>query len=175
MKDKFILNDCNYIKSNNFDERDKKVLIDTIILHCISLPEGKYDNDNVIEFFTNKLDYNKHPSFDDLRDLKVSSHLFIRRSGEIIQFVPFNKRAWHAGKSHYKGRSNYNDFSIGIELEGSVEDSYTNEQYNKLKNCILLLKELFPSIQDNNILGHSDIAPGRKKDPGLNFSWERIL
>tara|TARA_B100000925_G_C21745255_1_gene361033 strand:- start:31 stop:558 length:528 start_codon:yes stop_codon:yes gene_type:complete len=175
MKDKFILNDCNYIKSNNFDERDKKVLIDTIILHCISLPEGKYDNDNVIEFFTNKLDYNKHPSFDDLRDLKVSSHLFIRRSGEIVQFVPFNKRAWHAGKSHYKGRSNYNDFSIGIELEGSVEDSYTNEQYNKLKNCILLLKELFPSIQDNNILGHSDIAPGRKKDPGLNFSWERIL
>ena len=175
MKDKFILNDCNYIKSNNFDERDNKVLIDTIILHCISLPEGKYDNDNVIEFFTNKLDYNKHPSFDDLRDLKVSSHLFIRRSGEIVQFVPFNKRAWHAGKSHYKGRSNYNDFSIGIELEGSVEDSYTNEQYNKLKNCILLLKELFPSIQDNNILGHSDIAPGRKTDPGSNFSWEKIL
>ena len=175
MKDKFILNDCNYIKSNNFDERDNKVLIDTIILHCISLPEGKYDNDNVIEFFTNKLDYNKHPSFDDLRDLKVSSHLFIRRSGEIIQFVPFNRRAWHAGKSHYKGRSNYNDFSIGIELEGCVEDSYTNEQYNKLKNCILLLKELFPSIQDNNILGHSDIAPGRKTDPGSNFSWERIL
>ena len=175
MKDKFILNDCNYIKSNNFDERDNKVLIDTIILHCISLPEGKYDNDNVIEFFTNKLDYNKHPSFDDLRDLKVSSHLFIRRSGEIIQFVPFNRRAWHAGKSYYKGRSNYNDFSIGIELEGSVQDSYTNEQYNKLKNCILLLKELFPSIQDNNILGHSDIAPGRKTDPGLNFSWERIL
>ena len=175
MKDKFILNDCNYIKSNNFDERDNKVLIDTIILHCISLPEGIYDNDNVIEFFTNKLDYNKHPSFDDLRDLKVSSHLFIRRSGEIIQFVPFNRRAWHAGKSYYKGRSNYNDFSIGIELEGSVQDSYTNEQYNKLKNCILLLKELFPSIQDNNILGHSDIAPGRKTDPGLNFSWERIL
>tara|TARA_B100001057_G_scaffold121729_1_gene120547 strand:+ start:4793 stop:5320 length:528 start_codon:yes stop_codon:yes gene_type:complete len=175
MKDKFILNDCNYIKSNNFDERDTKVLIDTIILHCISLPEGKYDNDNVIEFFTNKLDYNKHPSFDDLRDLKVSSHLFIRRSGEIIQFVPFNKKAWHAGKSHYKGRSNYNDFSIGIELEGSVKDSYTNEQYNKLKNCIFILKELFPSIQDNNILGHSDIAPGRKTDPGSNFSWERIL
>ena len=175
MKDKFILNDCNYIKSNNSDERDTKVLIDTIILHCISLPEGKYDNDNVIEFFTNKLDYNKHPSFDDLRDLKVSSHLFIRRSGEIIQFVPFNKKAWHAGKSYYKGRSNYNDFSIGIELEGSVKDSYTNEQYNKLKICILLLKELFPSIQDNNILGHSDIAPGRKTDPGSNFSWERIL
>ena len=175
MKDKFILDGCSYIKSNNFDERDNAIVIDTIILHCISLPEGKYDNDNVIEFFTNKLNHNKHPSFDDLRDLKVSSHLFIRRSGEIIQFVPFNRRAWHAGKSYYKGRSNYNDFSIGIELEGSVQDSYTNEQYNKLKNCILLLKELFPSIQDNNILGHSDIAPGRKTDPGLNFSWERIL
>ena len=175
MKDKFILDGCSYIKSNNFDERDNAIVIDTIILHCISLPEGRYDNDNVIEFFTNKLNYNKHPSFDDLRDLKVSSHLFIRRTGEIIQFVPFDKRAWHAGKSHYKGRSNYNDFSIGIELEGSVEDYYTNEQYNKLKICILLLKELFPSIQDSNILGHNDIAPDRKTDPGPNFSWERIL
>ena len=175
MKDKFILDGCSYIKSNNFDERDNAIVIDTIILHCISLPEGRYDNDNVIEFFTNKLNYNKHPSFDDLRDLKVSSHLFIRRTGEIIQFVPFDKRAWHAGKSHYKGRSNYNDFSIGIELEGSVEDYYTNEQYDKLKICILLLKELFPSIQDSNILGHNDIAPDRKTDPGPNFSWERIL
>jgi len=175
MKDKFILDGCSYIKSNNFDERDNAIVIDTIILHCISLPEGRYDNNNVIEFFTNKLNYNKHPSFDDLRDLKVSSHLFIRRTGEIIQFVPFDKRAWHAGKSHYKGRSNYNDFSIGIELEGSIEDYYTNEQYNKLKICILLLKELFPSIQDSNILGHNDIAPDRKTDPGPNFSWERIL
>jgi len=175
MKDKFILDDCRYIESNNFDERDNNVSIDTIILHCISLPECEYDNNNVIEFFTNKLDYKKHPSFDDLRGLKVSSHIFIRRSGEIIQFVPLNKRAWHAGKSNYKGRSNFNNFSIGIELEGSVTDDYTNEQYNKLKKCILLLKDLFPSIKDSNILGHSDIAPGRKTDPGSNFSWERIL
>ena len=175
MKDKFILDDCRYIESNNFDERDNNVSIDTIILHCISLPECEYDNNNVIEFFTNKLDYKKHPSFDDLRDLKVSSHIFIRRSGEIIQFVPLNKRAWHAGKSNYKGRSNFNDFSIGIELEGSVTDDYTDEQYNNLKKCILLLKDLFPSIKDSNILGHSDIAPGRKTDPGSNFSWERIL
>ena len=175
MKDKFILDDCRYIPSNNYDERDKNVLIDTIILHCISLPECQYDNNNVIELFTNKLDHKKHPSFEDLRDLKVSSHIFIRRTGEIIQFVPFNKRAWHAGKSKYKGRSNFNDFSIGIELEGSVTDDYTNEQYNKLKKCILLLKDLFPSIKDSNILGHSDIAPGRKADPGPNFSWEKIL
>ena len=175
MKDKFILDDCRYIQSNNYDERDKNVSIDTIILHCISLPECQYDNNNVIELFTNKLDHKKHPSFDDLRDLKVSSHIFIRRTGEIIQFVPFNKRAWHAGKSKYKGRSNFNDFSIGIELEGSVTDDYTNEQYNELKKCILLLKDLFPSIKDSNILGHSDIAPGRKNDPGPNFSWEKIL
>ena len=175
MKDKFILDDCRYIPSNNYDERDKNVSIDTIILHCISLPECQYDNNNVIELFTNKLDHKKHPSFEDLRDLKVSSHIFIRRTGEIIQFVPFNKRAWHAGKSKYKGRSNFNDFSIGIELEGSVTDDYTNEQYNELKKCILLLKDLFPSIKDSNILGHSDIAPGRKTDPGSNFSWERIL
>jgi len=175
MKDKFILDDCRYIQSNNYDERDKNVSIDTIILHCISLPECQYNNDNVIELFTNKLDHTKHPSFDDLRDLKVSSHVFIRRTGEIIQFVPFNKRAWHAGKSKYKGRSNFNDFSIGIELEGSVTDDYTKEQYNELKKCILLLKDLFPSIKDSNILGHSDIAPGRKADPGPNFSWEKIL
>ncbi len=175
MKDKFILDDCRYIQSNNCDERDDNILVDTIILHCISLPECHYDNNNVIEFFTNKLDYKKHPSFDDLRDLKVSSHIFIRRSGEIIQFVPLNKRAWHAGKSNYKGRSNFNDFSIGIELEGSVTDDYTDEQYNNLKKCILLLKDLFPSIKDSNILGHSDIAPGRKTDPGSNFSWERVL
>jgi len=175
MKDKFILDDCRYIQSNNYDERDKNVSIDTIILHCISLPERRYDNNNVIELFTNKLDHKKHPSFDDLRDLKVSSHIFIRRTGEIIQFVPFNKRAWHAGKSKYKGRSNFNDFSIGIELEGSVTDDYTNEQYNELKKCILFLKDLFPSIKDSNILGHSDIAPGRKADPGPNFSWEKIL
>ena len=175
MNNKYILNDCEYIQSNNFDERNHNILIDTIILHCISLPESNYDNDNVIEFFTNRLDYDKHASFEDLRDLKVSSHIFIRRSGQIIQFVPFNKRAWHAGKSSYKGRSNFNDFSIGIELEGSVNDSFTDEQYSKLKNCILLLKELFPSIKDSNILGHSDIAPGRKTDPGSNFIWERIL
>ncbi len=175
MRDKFILDGCSYIKSDNFDERDDNILIDTIILHCISLPESQYDNNNVIEFFTNKLDCDKHPSFDDLRGLKVSSHLFIRRSGEIIQFVPFNKRAWHAGKSNYKGRSNFNNFSIGIELEGSVADNYTDAQYKNLKNCILLLKELFPSIKDSNILGHSDIAPGRKADPGSKFSWGRII
>ena len=175
MKNKFILEDCRYIESNNFDEREDDFVIDTIILHCISLPECQYDNNNVIDFFTNKLDYRKDSSFNELKNVKVSSHLFIRRSGEIIQFVPFDKRAWHAGKSSYKGRSNFNNFSIGIELEGSTKDSYTDEQYNNLKNCILFLKELFPSIKDSNILGHSDIAPGRKADPGLNFSWERIL
>ena len=175
MKNKFILDDCRYIESNNFDERDNGIIVDTIIIHCISLPECQYNNNNVIDFFTNKLDFNKHSSFDNLKDIKVSSHIFIRRSGEIIQFVPLDKRAWHAGKSNYKGRSNFNDFSIGIELEGSTIDSYTNEQYIKLKNCILLIKELFPSIKDSNILGHSDIAPGRKTDPGSSFSWERIL
>ena len=175
MKNKFILNDCRYIKSDNFDERAEGSLIDTIILHCISLPECAYDNNNVIDLFTNKLSIVKHPSFEDLRSLRVSSHIFIRRSGEIIQFIPFDKRAWHAGKSSYKGRTNFNDFSIGIELEGSVKDTYTDKQYEELKKCILFLKELFPSIQDSNILGHSDIAPDRKADPGPKFSWERIL
>ena len=175
MKNKFILDECKYIESDNYDERLVDTQIDTIIIHCISLPECEYDNDNVIALFTNKLNCDDHSSFKDLKDMKVSSHLFIRRSGEIIQFVPFDKRAWHAGKSSYKGKSNFNDFSIGIELEGSTKDAYTDKQYIKLKDCIYKLKELFPSISDSNILGHSDIAPGRKIDPGSNFKWEKIL
>ena len=129
MNNKYILNDCEYIQSNNFDERDDNILIDTIILHCISLPESNYENDNVIEFFTNRLDYDKHASFEDLRDLKVSSHIFIRRSGQIIQFVPFNKRAWHAGKSSYKGRSNFNDLLICVMM---------NEVNGRKNNAIIV-------------------------------------
>jgi AmpD protein len=106
--------------------------------------------------------------------LKVSSHLFIRRSGEVIQFVPFDKKAWHAGKSRYKERENFNDFSIGIELEGSIDDIYTEMQYQRLKIVIQELKQLYPSIEDSNILRHSDIAPDRKKDPGAHFSLDKI-
>jgi AmpD protein len=171
---KYILKKSTYIESENCDDRSADIIVDTIIIHCISLPEKEYDNDNVISFFTNKLNFDAHESFKDLEDLKVSSHLFIRRSGEVIQFVPFNKKAWHAGKSRYKERENFNEFSIGIELEGSVDDSYTDNQYDRLKIVIQELKELYPSIKDSNILRHSDIAPDRKNDPGEHFSLDRI-
>ncbi len=174
MMNKFILKKSTYIESENCSARSAGITIDTIIIHCISLPEKEYDNNYVISFFTNKLNYDAHESFKDLEQLRVSSHLFIRRSGEVIQFVPFNKEAWHAGKSNYKGRENFNEFSIGIELEGSVDDVFTDNQYHRLKIVIQELKELYPSIKDSNILRHSDIAPDRKKDPGKYFSLDRI-
>ena len=174
MMNKFILKKSTYIESENCSVRLADITIDTIIIHCISLPEKEYDNNHVISFFTNKLNYDAHESFKELEQLRVSSHLFIRRSGEVIQFVPFNKKAWHAGKSNYKGRENFNEFSIGIELEGSVDDVFTDNQYHRLKIVIQELKELYPSIKDSNILRHSDIAPNRKKDPGKYFSLDRI-
>ena len=174
MENKFILKDCEFIKSPNFDDRPTDITIDTIIIHCISLPEEEYDNDNVTSLFLNDLKESLHPSFKALDGLRVSSHILIKRDGKLIQYVPFDKRAWHAGKSEYNGRSNYNDFSIGIELHGSISDNYTNDQYSSLKNLIDELKETFPSITDSNILGHSDIAPDRKNDPGPNFIWEKI-
>ncbi len=174
MENNFILKNCEFIKSPNYDDRPINVKVDTIIIHCISLPENEYNNENVTSLFLNDLDINLHPSFEMLHELKVSSHVLIKRDGKLIQYVPFDKRAWHAGKSEYKGRSNYNDFSIGIELHGSITDNYTNDQYLSLKNLIDELKETFPSITDSNILGHSDIAPERKNDPGPNFIWEKI-
>ena len=174
MKNKYILENANFIESHNCEDRPDHSIIDSIIIHCISLPENEYNNNNVINLFTNKLDINSHDSFKELKNTKVSSHLFIKRHGELIQFVPLDKKAWHAGKSEYMNRENFNDFSIGIEIEGSVNDSYTDDQYLTLKNTINELKKLFPSIRDSNILGHSDIAPGRKTDPGKYFLWDKI-
>ena len=145
-----------------------------MIIHCISLPEKEYDNNYVDLLFLNNLNCAHDPSFSELEHIRVSSHLLVKRGGEIIQYVPFDKRAWHAGESEYKGRSNFNDFSIGIELHGSVSDSYTDDQYTSLKKIIVELKQIFPSIKDSNILGHSDIAPKRKLDPGPNFRWDKI-
>ncbi len=174
MENEFVLTNSEYIESPNFDDRPIGVTVDTIIIHCISLPEMHYDNDHVTSLFLNILDHESHASFRELENTKVSSHLLIKRNGKIIQYVPFNKRAWHAGKSDYAGRSNYNDFSIGIELHGSISDNYTDDQYRALQNTIKHLKQMFPSIKDNNILGHSDIAPDRKVDPGPKFIWGKI-
>ncbi len=169
-----IFKDIKYINIDNFDNRSKNIDIDTIIIHCISLPAGKYDNDNVINLFKNNLDIKKHKSFNDLANLKVSSHLFIRRNGELIQFVPFHLRAWHAGVSNFRGRDNCNDFSIGIELEGTTDSKFTDEQYSMLINVITSIKAYYPKIIDDNIIGHDEIAPNRKSDPGVYFDWERL-
>ena len=119
-------------KSENHNNRPKNIVIDTIIIHCISLPEGSYGNDNIVDLFTNKIDVNSDPTFESLKDIKVSSHLLIKRDGEIIQFVPFNLRAWHAGVSKHGDRVNCNDYSIGIELEGTSKSKFTDIQYKNL-------------------------------------------
>ena len=155
--------------SPNFSER--KNSIDLVVIHCISLPEGEYGNSNIEDFFLNKIDYFKHDSFKSLENLKVSSHLLVKRDGAVTQFVAFDKCAWHAGESSYAGRKNCNDFSIGIELEGCIDDIFTEKQYTELNK---ILKELISVYSITNIVGHSDIAPGRKFDPGENFDWERV-
>jgi AmpD protein len=144
-------------------------------LHNISLPPGQYGNDNIEKLFTNQLDPAGHPYFKEIYELKVSSHLLIDRRGLIVQFVPFDLVAWHAGVSSFKGRDNCNQFSIGIELEGTDSSKYTKEQYDSLIQVTKILMLQFPEIQKENIVGHSDIAPGRKTDPGLSFDWNFFL
>ena len=169
-----LIEDIIHLPSDNYDLRPNNIDIDMIVIHCISLPEGSYDNDNVSDLFTNKLDATKNKSFSSLEGLRVSSHVFIKRNGEIIQFVPFNMRAWHAGVSKYKDRKNCNDFSIGIELEGTSNSVFEDEQYNKLKEIIKLMKTCYPKIVEENIIGHNKVAPGRKEDPGVFFDWDKI-
>ena len=164
-----LIGSAEFIESPNNSERNCS--IDLIVIHCISLPEGDFLNSNVIDLFQNKLDHNKHPTFETLKELKVSAHLFIRRDGKIIQFVPFDKCAWHAGESSFNNRDGCNDFSIGIELEGTVHEEFTGEQYKILKAVILKLKEEYGIT---NTVGHSDIAPDRKVDPGPHFNWDKL-
>ena len=164
-----LIGPAEFIESPNNSERNCS--IDLIVIHCISLPEGDFLNSNVIDLFQNKLDHNKHPTFETLKELKVSAHLFIRRDGKIIQFVPFDKCAWHAGESSFNNRDGCNDFSIGIELEGTVHEEFTGEQYKILKAVILKLKEEYGIT---NTVGHSDIAPDRKVDPGPHFNWDKL-
>jgi AmpD protein len=139
------------------------------------LPEGSYEGSNVEDFFLNKLSISDHNSFDEIKDLKVSSHLYIKRNGELVQFVPFNKRAWHAGESTYKGVSDCNNYSIGIELEGTDDYFYTDDQYDTLTEATKGVIKNYPLINKDSIVGHSDVSPGRKTDPGRKFDWGRFL
>lgn len=158
-----------FIASPNFDERPSGCSISLLVIHNISLPPNKFSGDGVIQLFTNQLDPAEHPYYASIQSLKVSAHFFIRRDGAIIQFVSCNKRAWHAGKSSWQGKSHCNDFSIGIELEGSDNLPFDNAQYIALSKLTLVLNKVYP-ITD--IVGHSEIAPGRKTDPGPYFDWD---
>lgn len=167
------LTQARRVPSPNFEPRPEGAAPELLVVHNISLPPGEFGGDSIERFFTNCLDCDAHPFFDEIRDLRVSSHLLIRREGETVQFVSFDARAWHAGQSHYCGRDNCNDFSVGIELEGTDELPYTEAQYAVLAAVTQALLDYYPLLSAEHIVGHSDIAPGRKTDPGPAFDWQR--
>ncbi len=157
--------------SPNFDNREGVPEVDTVVIHHISLPKGVYGDRSIEEFFCNQLDPLGHPEFDAIKDLQVSAHFLIKRTGQVTQFVSCQKRAWHAGKSEMLGRERCNDFSLGIELEGTGEDPFTEKQYHALVKLFVEIKQLY------NIrfyVGHSDISPDRKTDPGQSFDWKLL-
>ena len=160
------------IPSPNCDQRPDESLISLLVVHNISLPPNEFGGDGVIELFTNRLDPARHPYYETIQDLRVSSHFFIRRDGELMQFVPCELRAWHAGVSQWNGRERCNDFSIGVELEGADDIAYADAQYDTLAD---LGGALFRHYGILDTVGHSDIAPGRKTDPGAAFDWKRFL
>ena len=162
---------ARFIASPNCDARPQPDDISLVVIHNISLPPGQYDGDDVMALFTNRLDAQAHPYYAEIQHLKVSAHFFIRRDGSLIQFVPCKQRAWHAGVSSWQGRERCNDYSLGIELEGSDQDAFAAAQYATL-NC--LLKALKAAYPITAVVGHSDIAPGRKTDPGPCFDWEQV-
>lgn len=163
----------NRCDSPNYDDRPPCV-IDTVVVHNISLPPGEFGGCFIDALFTNTLDPSLHPYFNEISGLQVSAHLLIDRKGRVTQFVPFDKRAWHAGQSSYQGRQRFNDFSIGIELEGTDHLPYEAAQYQRLAGVLLLLHKYYPAISKSNIVGHSTIAPLRKTDPGPAFDWGHL-
>lgn len=169
------LNQAKKVISPNFDDRPSDTDIDLLVIHCISLPPGQYENNHICDFFQNKLDIKAHSYFKDIETLKVSSHLLIERNGELIQFVALNKRAWHAGVSSFEGKDKCNNYSIGIELEGTDDSAFTLKQYQTLSQLSLDIVKKFPLIHKRRIVGHEEIAPGRKTDPGAFFDWDKYL
>jgi AmpD protein len=173
-KNKAWLEGVRHYPSPHYNERPFGAEIELLVIHSISLPPCQFGGPFIDQLFTSSLDKNAHPYFSEIADLRVSAHLLIRRMGEITQYVSFQERAWHAGVSSFAGRSHCNDFSIGIELEGCDDVPYTDEQYEQLVQVIKILRQAFPALTQNRIVGHSDIAPGRKTDPGQVFDWARL-
>ena len=162
---------CRIIKSPNYDSRPNNTTIDLIVLHNISLPQGSFGGKEIENLFLNQLDTSKK-IFKPLLNLKVSSHFLIRRAGSLVQFVSLHDRAWHAGESSFLGRHRCNDFSIGIEIEGTDFEKFNDAQYDTLENLIISIKNFLPGL--SSITSHSFIAPGRKTDPGPYFDWNRV-
>jgi len=166
---------ANQISSPNFNDRPDERDISLIVIHSISLPPGQFNNHFIDQLFCNQLNPSDHPYFEAIYQLRVSAHLLIGRNGGITQYVPFNKRAWHAGASEFGGRTDCNDFSIGIELEGAESTAFTDQQYVKLATTITALIQHYPRLDEKRITGHSTIAPGRKTDPGEHFAWDKLF
>ncbi len=159
------------LPSPNFGPRPAQACIDLVVVHSISLPPGEYGGSGVQELFTNRLDWDAHPYYQQIRGLEVSSHFYIRRDGELWQFVSCDDRAWHAGRSHYRGRDNCNDDSIGVELEGLEGETFEPAQYEALARLCQALHERYPIA---HLAGHEHVAPGRKLDPGPGFDWQQL-
>ena len=160
------------VESPNCDDRPAETEISLLVVHSISLPPGEYGGDSIERLFTNRLDPGAHPYFREIEGMKVSAHFLVRRDGRLIQFVPVYRRAWHAGASSWRGRKACNDFSIGVELEGTDDAPFEEAQYQALGELIARLRTALP-LRD--IAAHSDVAPGRKTDPGPGFAWHRVL
>jgi AmpD protein len=168
-----LISPARQLESPNKDQRPDGCVPELVVLHGISLPPGQFGGSWIDDLFLNRLDRNAHPFFENIADARVSSHLLISRSGELTQYVPFGDRAWHAGESEYFGRRACNDFSVGIELEGTDDMPYTGEQYDTLTRVLIALTTAYPTLDPLRIVGHRDIAPGRKTDPGPSFDWLR--
>ena len=166
-----LMNDVRYVASPNCDARPAGMRAEVIVVHGISLPPGEFGGPWIDLLFTNSLPSKVHPYFAEIEDLKVSAHLAISRTGVITQYVKFMDRAWHAGQSSFNGREACNDFSIGVELEGTDIAPYEAAQYRALAHAIAALCAAYPSVSTQRVVGHSDIAPGRKTDPGPAFDW----
>lgn len=162
------------VPSPNCDARPVDAEVSLLVVHGISLPPGEFGGDAIERLFCNTLNPDSHPYFREIAGLRVSAHVLIRRDGSAVQFVPLPMRAWHAGVSSFEGRERCNDFSIGIELEGTDTVAYTAKQYRRLIGLTRLLMKHFPQITPQRVIGHSDIAPGRKTDPGPVFDWQRF-
>jgi len=168
-----LMQGARYVASPHCDARPGGTAVDLLVIHGISLPPGEFGGPWIEQLFLGKLPVDAHPYFASIAALKVASHLLIRRDGELLQFVPFHKRAWHAGASSFQGREACNDFSVGVELEGTDDVAYEPAQYTRLATVTHALMRAYPGIASSRIVGHSDVAPGRKTDPGPAFDWAR--